>query len=79
MTCKDKHIKKVFETEWFSIDAISYVSSNNKPYYRLSCNDSVSIIAKTTDEKIILVLQYRPAIEDFTLELPSGYVDKRIS
>lgn len=76
MTCKDKHINKVYETEWFSIDAIPYVSSNNKPYYRLSCNDSVSIIAKTEDEEIILIRQYRPAIEDFTLELPSGYVDK---
>lgn len=66
-------IHKVFETEWFSIDAIP--SQGKKPYYRLSCSDSVSIIAKTEDEKIILIRQYRPAIEDFTLELPSGYVD----
>lgn len=68
--------KKVFETEWFTIEAIPYESLNNKPYYRLSCNDSVSIIAKTTEGKIILVRQYRTAIEDFTLEMPSGYIDE---
>ena len=68
--------RKVFETEWFSIDAVPYVSQNKKPYYRLSCNDSVCIIAKTIDEKIILVRQYRLAIGAFTLEFPSGYVDE---
>ncbi|MCZ7383501.1 MAG: NUDIX hydrolase [Candidatus Methanoperedens sp.] len=72
---KNKPARKVFETEWFSIDAVSYESTNKKPYYRLTCNDAVSIIAKTIDEKIILVRQYRPAIGVFTLELPSGYVD----
>lgn len=72
-------IKKVFETEWFSIDAIPYESANTKPYYRLSCGDAVSIVAKTIDEKIILVRQYRPAIEIYTLELPSGYSDTKES
>lgn len=32
---------KVFETEWFSIEATSYSFSNNKPYYRISCNDGL--------------------------------------
>lgn len=73
---QDALIQKVFETEWFSIDAIPYESPNKKPYYRLSCNDSVCIIAKTVDNKLILVRQYRPAIGEFTLEFPSGYVDE---
>lgn len=84
--------KKVFETEWFSIDSIQCESSNNREslneplnicesrlYYRLSCDDCVSIIAKTIDKKIILAHQYRPAIESFTLEFPAGYVDKEES
>lgn len=64
----------VFETEWFTIDAVPYGDSG-EPYYRLSCSDSVSIIAKTSDGKIILVRQYRPAVACFTYEFPSGYVD----
>lgn len=68
-------ISKVFETEWFSIDALQDITLGNKPYYRLTCADSVSIIATTVDEKIILINQYRPPIEHYSLEFPSGYVD----
>ncbi len=72
-------VSRVFETEWFSIEAISDSISNQKPYYRLSCNDSVAILAKTTEDKIILIRQYRPAIDAFTIEPPSGYVDDKES
>jgi ADP-ribose pyrophosphatase YjhB (NUDIX family) len=65
----------VFETKWFTIDAVSYGSLYNEPYYRLSCSDSVSIIASNIDGKMIMVRQYRPAIEAFTFEFASGYVD----
>jgi ADP-ribose pyrophosphatase len=68
--------QKVFQTAWFSIDAVPQNSWSDKPYYRLSCNDSASILAKTCGGKIILVRQYRPAIEQSVLELPAGYVDK---
>ena len=30
---QDALIHKVFETEWFLIDAIPYESPNKKPYY----------------------------------------------
>jgi len=72
---------KVFETEWFSIDAIPFSSEgeDKKPYYCISCNDSVAIIAKTAERKIILIRQYRPPISDFLLEFPSGYVDGKES
>ena len=76
MNSKGRHINKIFETEWFTVDAIFSPLVNNKPYYRFSLHDSVSIFAKTIDGKIILIRQYRPAIESFIIELPSGYVDK---
>lgn len=67
--------KEVFKTKWFSIDALSY-ASKNEPYYRLSCDDSVGMIAVTPDQKIILVKQFRPAIGDNSIEFPAGYIDK---
>ncbi|QII14141.1 hypothetical protein KsCSTR_47640 [Candidatus Kuenenia stuttgartiensis] len=72
---KVNQVHKVFETNWFSLEAV-LCDFFIEPYYRLSCNDSVSIIAKTSEEKIILIRQYRPPLETFTLELPSGYIDK---
>jgi len=71
--------QKVFETKWFSIEAVSYEDSKEEPYYRLSCGDAVVIIAVTPDKKIILVRQFRPAIGNYSLELPAGYIDEKES
>ncbi len=78
-TLQHNKVSNIFETEWFSLEAISYPTPNQKPYYRLSCNDSVTILAKTVEDKIILVRQYRPAISAFTIEPPSGYLDDKES
>lgn len=66
--------EKAFVTEWFTIDKVPYGSSS-KPYYRLSCNDSVVIIALTPKNKMILVRQFRPAIGVDTFEWPAGEME----
>jgi ADP-ribose pyrophosphatase len=68
---------KIFETEWFSIEATSDNFSGNQPYYRLSCKDSVEILATTPERKIISIRQFRPALGVYTLEFPSGYVNEK--
>ena len=45
------------------------------PYYSLSIADYVGILAVTTDQQILAVRQYRPAVERYTIELPAGMVD----
>lgn len=67
--------KEVFKTKWFSVDAVSY-DAGKEPYYRLSCVDSVGMVAVTPDQKIILVKQFRPAIGDYSMEFPAGYMGK---
>jgi ADP-ribose pyrophosphatase len=37
--------------------------------------DYVSVIALTGEQQVVLVRQYRPAVERYTLELPSGHVE----
>jgi 8-oxo-dGTP pyrophosphatase MutT (NUDIX family) len=37
--------------------------------------DYVVVLAVTPDGRIPLVRQYRPAVEDFTLEFPAGIID----
>jgi ADP-ribose pyrophosphatase len=44
-------------------------------YHAVEQADYVSIVAVTAAGKIPIVRQYRPAIEDFSWELPSGMVD----
>jgi 8-oxo-dGTP pyrophosphatase MutT (NUDIX family) len=44
-------------------------------YHAVEQDDYVSIVALTSDGKIPIVRQYRPALEAFSWELPAGLVD----
>lgn len=70
--------KIVFHTSWFSVDEIPSRPEwgmGEEPFYQISGPDSVFVLPLTTDNKIVLVRQYRPARGRFTLELPTGYID----
>ncbi len=69
------YVRKVFKTQWFSIDEIPHNIITEQPYYSISCPDSVAILARTVDRRFILVSQFRPPQKQHTLELPSGYFD----
>ena len=45
------------------------------PFYSLEMPDYVTVVATTTAGDLILVKQFRPAVEAITLELPAGHVD----
>ncbi len=45
-------------------------------FYSIKPADYVTALAQTNDNKIIILKQYRPAIEDYTYELPSGHLEK---
>jgi len=44
-------------------------------FHSLKQADYVTVLAVTTDGKIPLIRQYRPALDRFTLELPSGLLE----
>lgn len=45
-------------------------------YYAIAQPDDVAAIAVTPEKRILLVRQYRPAIQRFSLELPAGTVEE---
>lgn len=45
-------------------------------YHSIAQTDYVAIVARTPDGTIPIVRQYRPALENFTWELPAGTLDK---
>jgi ADP-ribose pyrophosphatase len=45
------------------------------PWYSLRGADYTAVVALTGDRRLLVVRQYRPAVERFTIELPSGIVD----
>jgi 8-oxo-dGTP pyrophosphatase MutT (NUDIX family) len=44
-------------------------------YHSLAQADYVAVFARTRDERIPIVRQFRPAVEAFTWELPAGIVE----
>ena len=70
--------KIVFETEWFTVEEeyFNHIESlSGKPYYRITQPDSVVILALTDNNEIVLIKQFRPALDITTLEIPSGNID----
>jgi ADP-ribose pyrophosphatase len=64
----------VFSTQWFELVA-KRISDQAAPHYSISTRDYVSVLAVSSDGAFPLVRQFRPAIEEITLELPGGHVD----
>lgn len=44
-------------------------------FWVLESSDWVNIVPLTDDRRVVMVLQYRHGIDDFTLEVPGGMVD----
>jgi len=63
-----------FATPWFELLAKT-IRPDEPPYYSLKLPEYAAVLAFTEDQRILIVRQYRPAIEQFSLELPSGIVD----
>ena len=64
-----------YSTAWFDLISKRIVDEN-EPYYSLRMLDYVSVVALTAQHEMVLVRQYRPAVEIHTLELPAGHVEK---
>ena len=71
---KPLKVEVVFATPWFELLAKT-MQPGEAPYYSLRLPDYAAVVAFTPDQRVLLVRQYRPAVERNTLELPSGMVD----
>src|ERR1041385_1573711 len=63
-----------FATPWFEVLAKT-IKPDEPPYYTLKLPDYASVVAVTEEGRVLIVRQYRPAVDRYTLELPSGIVD----
>jgi ADP-ribose pyrophosphatase len=64
----------VFATPWFQILGKT-MRQGEEPYYSLKLPDYTVVVAITEEQRVLIVRQYRPAVERDTLEFPSGLVD----
>ena len=69
----------VFQTKWFNIEEEKFNGvqlSQLQTYYRINSPDNVIMLVLTEEKEIVLVKQFRPAINQYTVELPAGVIDK---
>ena len=65
--------KKVFTTPFFEIEAGTDQNDLTlEPYYRMTGCDSVICCVMTIGGEFVMVRQFRPNIERFSLEFPAG-------
>ena len=50
--------------------------NNEEIYHSIKTSDYTSAVVTTNDDKYVLVKQFRPAVEAFTLELVAGTLDQ---
>lgn len=78
-----KKEKKI--SQWISLSAKKIIKTKFKkenssyPYHSIKQNDYVSVFVEQKNGMIPLVKQYRPAVEQFTLEFPGGTLDKKMT
>jgi ADP-ribose pyrophosphatase YjhB (NUDIX family) len=65
----------VLDTKWFQVVA-RHPPAFSEPHYSLRTRDYVAIVAVNPRGELLLVRQFRPAVWETTLELPSGHVEK---
>lgn len=67
---------RVFATPWFEVIAKTLnFGDSDAPHYALELPDYSVVVALNPAREILLVRQYRPAVEQDTLELPSGHIE----
>src|SRR5579863_1483060 len=64
----------VFSTRFFDLLAKT-MKQGEEPYYSLRVPEFAVVVALTEDDRMLAVRQYRPSVECYTVELPSGLVD----
>ena len=69
--------KTSFSTPFFDIEeTIDPSNLNDHPYYRLTGCDSVICCAMTNKGEFVMIKQFRPNIDQISLEFPAGGIKK---
>src|SRR5262245_13219912 len=63
----------MLETPWFKVVARN--QPGREPYYLLDLPDYVAVVAVTAERRVLFVRQFRPVVQRYTIELPSGHVE----
>jgi UDP-N-acetyl-D-mannosaminuronic acid dehydrogenase len=64
-----------YSTPWVDFVEIFPTTTEAGPHFALQSKDYVSVVATTASNELLLVRQFRPAVQHDSLELPAGHVE----
>ena len=67
--------RKILETPFFSVEEINSQPAGDFPYYRLTGPDSAIALLFNDDAELLVVRQFRPSLEEMTVEFPAGAIE----
>ena len=70
-----KKFKEIYKNQFFSLEQAESLKPNIEPYFRLTGNDCVICLILNENDEFIMVKQFRPSLEKFTLETPAGAIE----
>ena len=68
-------VRVCFTSPWIDLVAVPCGNRSNDEHYVVRTKDYVSIVALLSDDRVILVRQFRPAVGVETIEIPAGHVE----
>mgnify|MGYP003388420512 FL=1 len=66
--------KTVYKNKWFEVISKHYIKEKKK-YYTLKIPDSSVILPITKANEFIIIKQFRESLDDYSLELPAGFIE----
>ena len=73
---KEDKFRSILSTPYFDIEeSVELGFFNNDPYYRMTANASAICCIMNNNGEFIMVRQFRPNLDEYTLEFPAGGVD----
>ena len=71
--------KIIYENKWLNVISKEIQINKKKiikKLYSINLHDYVNVMVQTSDQKFVLVKQYRHSIEKYSLEFPGGLLEK---
>lgn len=71
--------RTIAHTRIFDVESVDYQHpAQKKPqeFFVISAPDWVNVVALTSDRQLVLVRQFRFGLDDFSLEIPGGVMDR---
>ena len=76
---KKQGARTIAQTRIFDVESVDFqhpARQKSRDFFVISAPDWVNVVALTPDRQLVLVRQFRFGLDDFSVEIPGGVVDR---